>query len=180
MKIFVCFALLSLIVSLPDSRERIHENYGKESITPYDYLNIVIGLLRGLNLMDIFYDINDCLGNDKYEIIALFEQAIEYLQKFDLKHLNMIIDALDDIIKAVIMILKDLRPCAKDISELDFMIYQLEHENLTEIAIRIILHGGKMYEDLKDMPEHWKGHNYMGFGIDVGDLCYNLLLSAKS
>ena len=151
---------------------KIQEPY---HMTFQEFEELLKGLLEGLQLEQYIDQLIACIQPDFNRIETLIEEAIQDLEHVDIKHLNLIVDALKKLSEVIIIIFKDLVPCAKIIPEIEKIIEELAKENFLEIALRILMHGGKMLSDLKALPSDWKSQNYHQFGLDLGNLFYLIL-----
>ena len=167
--LFLCAFMQKVIVKDSIKNDNIGFDY-------HDLEAFGFGVLRGLKLEDNVDDIIRCLYNDAFEYLLLLQELLTDLEHIDIKHLSILIDAVKKIFEIVELLLKDLKPCSKDVKKIEKFIYELEHENPEEIALRVLLHGGKILQDLVNIPKAWEQKDYLNLGIDIGDFCYLTLV----
>ena len=174
------FVAIALFILLSFSLKEEAGNFNpvsEENFTPEQFKLLVQGILEGIKLDKFIDDIMSCIGYDAPEIYQLLKEAVDDLKEIDWQHVKLIEDALLKVAEAFTIIFKDLIPCSKFIPEITKIILKLSKENFFSIAWRIIKGGGKMYQDLKDLPTFWKAEDYLSFGNSMGDLLYLIFLS---
>ena len=175
---FSVFLLISIsILILSKNLGRNFTSYSDVKLSPDDYKKLAIGILEGLRLEGFIEELMICIEHDMPDIEKLIEEAMQDLKNIDIKHIDLIIDAIKKLIEAQIIFLKSLAPCASDIPAIEKYIIDLSTENPVTIAWRILLYGGPMLGDLMAMPDDWMTKNYEQFGHDYGDFTYLMLFS---
>ena len=175
---FSVFLLIGIsILTLSKNLGRDFTSYSDVKLSPDDYKKLALGILEGLRLDGYIDDLMYCIEHNMTDIEKLIEEAIQDLKNIDIKHIDLIIDAIKKLIEAQIIFLKSLAPCASDIPAIEKYIIDLSTENPVNIAWRILLYGGPMLGDLMAMPDDWMTKNYERFGQHYGDFTYLMLFS---
>lgn len=108
-------------------------------------------------------------------------QIIQLLQHIDLKHLNDIITAIKLLFEIVTDILNDIKPCATDPATMAYItrvIEKIASANIYQIAMNVILHLGKIIQDLMGIVNAFQSHDIYNVGKNLGDFIYIVLLSS--
>jgi len=146
---------------------------------PDDAYHLVEGMLKGLEFKDVdalmkcFNNIPD-IYNDVLTIINL-------LQNIDIHHFKELVEAIIKIFGLVDEILHAITPCAnvQDSQRIKEIIADLMNANIQQIALNILLHGGKILSDLLALPTDFNSGNFYLFGFHIGDIITQIFLSSS-
>jgi len=141
-----------------------------------DYIKLVQGLLKGMNVKNDVEKIIKCIANVP-DIVNQIGTVIEMLKNIDLEHIKEIVDAIMKIFAIVKDVMVDLSTCAETVSELKVIVEKLSKLNLEKIMERVTQQMFRIVYDVMGTKDAWERKLYDKAGEYLGDVIYRLLLA---
>jgi len=148
------------------------------TLTLEEYIQLVRGLLKGMNVNHDVEEILKCI-NKVPDIIQQINEALETLKHLDIKHIKELVDAVMKIIDAVKKIMDSIKDCAGSVQDIKVIIEKLSHLNLQKIMDRITSDFLRIIVDIMNAKNAWENKEYERFGDAVGSVIYRILLDPK-
>jgi len=141
-----------------------------------DLVKMIEGFLAGINEGHNFDDIEQCLKKVP-SIIDDVKKAFEEIKHIDWKNLDKLVEALLAVFDAFRKVLEAIKPCSKVPADIDIIINKLKNIDVTKLLQKLMANIMQLIHDITEGINKLSQHDYYGFGQDMGDIVYRLLLS---
>ncbi|MDR3547185.1 MAG: hypothetical protein P4M11_02710 [Candidatus Pacebacteria bacterium] len=148
---------------------------GEDMLTPYEYLKLIKGLLKGLNVKSDVEEVLKCV-NSVPEFIAEIAMIIDKIRTMNVKSIAEVVKLIQRIINDVKSFLKELSACAKSVTELEAIIEKMTHLDAKKVMQRLIRNFLKLKTYATEAVVAWTEKAYEVFGEKLGAIIYLVLL----
>jgi len=149
---------------------------GKKQVKDSSALSFVTGLLEGLRIGVDVNNLVNCVNNIT-PLINNVKDAISKLEHIDFKHMDTIIEGLQELVASVVQILNDLKPCIASPQDIEKLIEAFSIIGWAKIPARVLTHISEIVSDVSEIKNGFGGNDYETAGKGVGDLLYVIFLS---
>ncbi len=149
-----------------------------EGMTLDEYVKLVKGLLKGLNVNNDVEKVLKCVEKVP-DVVAIIEMALETIKKFDIKNIGEIVQAFVKIFDAVKKLLSDLSVCAETVTELKAIIEKLSNLDVKKILTYVMGNFMQLIADVVGAKSAWEAKDFEAFGTHIGNIVYRVLLAPK-
>jgi molecular chaperone GrpE (heat shock protein) len=140
-----------------------------------DIIKFVEGFLEGINEGHNFDNIEQCL-KDLPNVLTDVKKAIEEIKNIDWKNMDKLVEALMAIFDAFQKVLAAIKPCSKVPGDVDKIIEKLMNIDVNKLLSKIMANIMQLIHDITEGLEKLSKHDYKGFGQDIGDILFKLVL----
>ena len=148
-------------------------------LTLEEYLKLLTGLLKGLNVQKEVEKILKCVENVP-EAVERIQLAILEMKKIDIMHISTVVEAFKGLINAVKDALKELGVCTQTVPEIKELIQKLSDVDVNKIMTQITKHIWEIIGEVFEAKKAWEKLDYEQFGLRVGNVLYLVLIKLNA
>jgi len=149
----------------------------KPLINLENYLKIIKGIFKGLNVNHIADKILECIDSVPPAIEKIIV-IIKQLNDIDFKDVKKLIEILMRVFKEMKEVFNSLIVCADSVPELKALLKKIIMVDITKLISYIIANSAVIISDLIKAKNAFLAEQYQTFGEIMGSLIYRLFLKA--
>lgn len=143
-----------------------------------DIYLLIKGLLEGLKVAGADIDrLLECF-TDLEKFYLAFGKTIQKFKEFDLDHLPDILEGIKMLYDIVLDILDEISMCKEipiEIREIIDLYKAMTWEEFqNKLMLNILLHSGKLLDDIQIAVDSWENKQYQEFGRTLGDFIWTV------